>query len=346
MGGKYGYIDKTGKEVTPLKYDYKYDYANNFTSESGGLAAVRLDDKWGYIDKTGKEVIPLKYDTAYDFSEGIVQVGFNDKYGFIDKSGKEIIPIKYEYIDEFREGLARVGLNNKEGFIDKTGKEVVSIEYDYVGFFTDGLAVVGLNDRFGCIDRKGNEIIPLKYDWIHDYSKEILIVRLDKKIGIIKNPLLNNQETKPIAPQEKSILATPTVSRVLVNGKDVSFDAYLIEDNNYFKLRDLAHVINGTKKQFEVKWDGNKKAINLVSNKPYAKDGSEMTKGNGIDVVPTLNTSIIYKDGVKLNLKAYNINGNNFFRLRDIAKAFDIGVTYDKDTKTIGVDTSLIYKED
>ncbi len=95
-----------------------------------------------------------------------------------------------------------------------------------------------------------------------------------------------------------------------------------------------------------MKWDGNKKAINLVSNKPYAKDGSEMTKGNGIDVVPTLNTSIIYKDGVKLNLKAYNINGNNFFRLRDIAKAFDIGVTYDKDTKTIGVDTSLIYKED
>ncbi|MGO4373315.1 hypothetical protein AB4Z21_21620 [Paenibacillus sp. MCAF20] len=44
-------------------------------------------------------------------------------------------------------------------------------------------------------------------------------------------------------------------------------------------------------------------------------------------------------------LKAYNIGGNNYFKLRDIAKVFNIGVTWDASTSTIGIDTSLAYTE-
>ena len=39
---KYGFIDQTGKEVIPCKYDG----ASNF---SEGLAAVSLEDGWGYM---------------------------------------------------------------------------------------------------------------------------------------------------------------------------------------------------------------------------------------------------------------------------------------------------------
>lgn len=54
-----------------------------------------------------------------------------------------------------------------------------------------------------------------------------------------------------------------------------------------------------------------------------------------------LNKSEIYKDGQKVNIKAYTIDGNNFFKLRDLASAFDIAVTWDDATSTIGIDTSL-----
>lgn len=137
--------------------------------------------------------------------------------------------------------------------------------------------------------------------------------------------------------------ANPTESKVLVNGKNISFDAYLIDQNNYFKLRDLAYIVRGTEKQFEVLWDGNKKAINLISNKAYTPDGKEMTKGKSGKVIAKLSTSVIYKDGLVEELVAYTINGNNYFKLRDIAKAFDIGVTWDGETGTIGIDTSLSY---
>jgi hypothetical protein len=48
-----------------------------------------------------------------------------------------------------------------------------------------------------------------------------------------------------------ALSALPTASSVLVGGKATSFEAYNIEGNNYFKLRDIAKVMDtGTT------WDG------------------------------------------------------------------------------------------
>jgi len=89
LNNKYGFINKTGKEITPIKYNYAHDF-------SDGLAQVKLDSKYGYIDKTGKEVIPIKYDDVRDFYDGLAKVKLNNKWGLIDKTGKEVIPVKYD----------------------------------------------------------------------------------------------------------------------------------------------------------------------------------------------------------------------------------------------------------
>ena len=108
--------------------------------------------------------------------------------------------------------------------------------------------------------------------------------------------------------------AVPSAQKVTVNGKDVAFDAYNINGNNYFKLRDLAYILSGTQKQFEVGWDGAKNAISLTSGKSYTSDGSEMkSKGAGSQTAnPT--TSKIYLDGKEISLTAYNIGGNKLFQ--------------------------------
>ena len=49
VGGKWGFIDKTGKEVIVPQYDQ----ANTFRN---GKAYVLLNGKWIYIDKTGDEI--------------------------------------------------------------------------------------------------------------------------------------------------------------------------------------------------------------------------------------------------------------------------------------------------
>ena len=179
LNGKWGLVDKTGREVIPLKY-------NNVCLFYEGFARVNLSGKWGFIDTTGKEVIPLKYDNAWNFFEGLAPVKLNRKWGFIDKTGREVIPFKYDDAWEFIEGgLAKVVLNNKFGYIDKTGKEVIPCKYDGIGKFQDGLAAVELNDKYGYIDKTGREVIPFKYDAVSPFYNGLARVQLNNKWGYI-----------------------------------------------------------------------------------------------------------------------------------------------------------------
>jgi len=140
--------------------------------------------------------------------------------------------------------------------------------------------------------------------------------------------------------------ANPTASTVLVDGNNVAFDAYNIADNNYFKLRDLTFTLSGTAKQFEVGWDGANNAISLASGQSYTVAGGEMTgKGGGTkEATPT--DSRIILNGREVQFAAYNIDGNNYFKHRDIGEAFDFGVDWDGDRNTIVVDTSKGYSLD
>ena len=70
------------------------------------------------------------------------------------------------------------------------------------------------------------------------------------------------------------VTATRTASIVTVDGIVETFDAYSIDNYNYFKLRDIAYILSGTAKQFEVTWDGSKNAINLISRETYTAVGS------------------------------------------------------------------------
>jgi len=83
----------------------------------------------------------------------------------------------------------------------------------------------------------------------------------------------------------------------------------VIAGYNYFKLRDLASVLSGTEKQFDIMWDEDKKIINLISNKAYTPVGGEMAKGDGKEKMATKNYSVIYKDGIELELETYTISG-------------------------------------
>ncbi len=84
---KYGYIDRTGKEVIPLKYDDAGFFSEGLaivgiaTGESGYGSVPPC--KYGFIDKTGKEVVPCKYDDVGSFSEGLAKVALDGKWGFL-----------------------------------------------------------------------------------------------------------------------------------------------------------------------------------------------------------------------------------------------------------------------
>jgi len=127
LGGRYVYIDRTGKAVIELS-----ENVENAHPFSEGLASIEIEGKWGFIDKTGKMVIEPKFGGQPDFSEGLAFVILLDGkggIGFIDKTGAVVIKPKYALANNFRDGLAFVYdsldlPNAKYGYIDKTGKVV------------------------------------------------------------------------------------------------------------------------------------------------------------------------------------------------------------------------------
>ncbi len=146
-----------------------------------------------------------------------------------------------------------------------------------------------------------------------------------------------------------AIYAEKTSSKVLINGKAVNFNAYNINDNNYFKLRDVAYALSGTEKQFDVDWKNNQ--IELIPNKQYTIVGGEMQGHSDWyqNAKLSSNTKIADEHGNVINnlfKGVYNIADNNYFKLRDIGKYFDFDVSWDSKNNTILIDTTKNYTDD
>jgi hypothetical protein len=184
------------------------------------------------------------------------------------------------------------------------------------------------------------------------YDKDINEIYVVENLYVIfdDNAKAAESQDKPKAEEPaKAAVATanPTSSKVMVDGKSVAFEAYNIGGNNYFKLRDLAMAVNGSSKQFQVGWDSAKNAINLTSNTAYTPDGKELVvSGNKAAKQAKLTASKIYLNNEEVQLTAYNIDGNNYFKLRDIGKIIDFAVTWDGSLNMIGLDTASSYVEE
>ena len=67
----------------------------------------------------------------------------------------------------------------------------------------------------------------------------------------------------------------------------------------------------------------------------------------GVVATPLSETSQkVMLDGQEVSLEGYNINGNSYFKLRDVGKAVDFGVTWDNATRTVQIDTNSGYVEE
>ncbi len=150
----------------------------------------------------------------------------------------------------------------------------------------------------------------------------------------------------PVAVAEVVPTAAPTAATVYVDGEEVAFDAYTINDNNYFKLRDVATVVSDSEKQFEVDWSEENNAISLTSGAAYTEVGGELTVGDGTAKEYAATAASLYIDGELVELTAYQIEGNNYYMLRDLGQAFDFDVSWDGEAQAIAIDTTASYTAD
>ena len=179
MNGKYGVINRSGKQVIECKYDYLYN-----TSPSVFIVSIKKGDKekWGVLNTISQTIIPLEYDyIQYHNNAGWFTVYNNEinKFGLLNENGKILIPIsiasEIDVVDIINNSVLTVNkINGKNNVVilDSIGKVITTIQgtsvfsrvnqnnlieiggtffdnswnkiqafsnYSYVGYFHDGL---------------------------------------------------------------------------------------------------------------------------------------------------------------------------------------------------------------
>jgi len=133
----------------------------------------------------------------------------------------------------------------------------------------------------------------------------------------------------------------PSSQYISVNsGTAVSIPSYNINGNNFVKLRSVAYLLSGTGKQFSVTYNEVSRMINLNSGYAYASIGGEMTIPSAYTKAVVSNQSVVLNSNY-VYPTAYNIDGNNYFLLRDLAALFDFAISYSG--STVSVNTAKSY---
>ena len=142
-----------------------------------------------------------------------------------------------------------------------------------------------------------------------------------------------------IAAGAASTPAKPSSHKIYVDYEQVNVAAYEINGNNYFKLRDLAAILSGTEDQFEVTWNSAENRIDLTDGKAYTMVGGELDTIPAGSQAGTSSTASVYKDGSAASYTGFEINGSNYYKLRDIAADFDFIVTWDSVMQSVMIST-------
>lgn len=128
--------------------------------------------------------------------------------------------------------------------------------------------------------------------------------------------------------------------KVFVGCNQIRVKAFNIDGYNYFKLRDLAQALSGSDKQFDVAWNAEQGRIDLLPKKAYSPVGGELSSTELTYTKVDKSESVLYVNNYKVIVNSYNIDGNNYFKLRDITSLFNIRLNWDARSKTILLDPS------
>ena len=153
--------------------------------------------------------------------------------------------------------------------------------------------------------------------------------------------------TAAALPQSTSVKIQPSTHVVTVDGERVDPQGYNINGYNFYKLRDIAYILNGTDSQFNVTWDGANNRIVLTDDAAYQEVGGEMTSSVSAEIKNVSESdSTIVLDGKTLSLTGYRINGNNYYKIRDVGSVLGFSVDFDPETEIVLIGSANAGQDD
>ena len=132
-------------------------------------------------------------------------------------------------------------------------------------------------------------------------GRELLSLMTSKRCGTLFPVSLGFSVTFNNSTTAETI-ASPSNDGLEVNGVVAVPTVYKIGGSNYFKIRDVAAMLNGTEKQFSVGYDGTKNAVTATTGQGYDKQSGDLAgAATGGSQTADPSNDAIYVDGQKIN---------------------------------------------
>ena len=122
-------------------------------------------------------------------------------------------------------------------------------------------------------------------------------------------------------------LAAETVTEssayVSIDSKNADILGYVIHNYTYYNLRALAYYLHGTASRFDINWNKEAKCIEVTSGKDYSGASPQQEHAYFEDDVYSPPKAVksnapLMIDGKEIAVSAYNIDGNTYYKLRDL----------------------------
>ena len=139
--------------------------------------------------------------------------------------------------------------------------------------------------------------------------------------------------------QPAGTTASPTNDKLEVNGAAADPTVYKIGDSNYFKIRDVAALLNGTEKQFAVGYDAATSSVTATTGQGYTKQATDLLGAPSGTATADVSNDTILVNGQTAQVEVYKIDGMNYFKLRDLGSALGFQVGWDAANNVASIDT-------
>lgn len=211
--GKWGYVDKAGNIVVPIKYDGLEDFTNGLakaciacqydigTDEFGNSYDTWVEGVWGFVNTKGEEILALEYEKIVAANEEAVTFYVDKKdagansWGIFDYTGKFIVEPSLGWLDFMVDNTVRVEVDGRSGVLDKNYEWLIPCEYDRLYYGMDSMFHVKKDKAWGVLSREGQPILPLIYEEVETSSEGLFPVKKDGKWGYVNK---ENQAVIPI----------------------------------------------------------------------------------------------------------------------------------------------------
>lgn len=211
----YGYLDREGKEVVPLKYIEASDF-------KGGIALVKVkENEYALIGLDGKVIYTYSYPFVGSLGEGLLSFKQteNGKLGYIDINGTIVINPQFTGAQAFNGGRAIVNIGEDftdlYGLIDKSGNYIIKPEYNSISFLGEERLSIGryldkerpyIGQKYAIADTNGTFLTDYIYSSVENYNMGVASATndrytffIDKSGKIVKDlPILSGSGTLTI----------------------------------------------------------------------------------------------------------------------------------------------------